>query len=144
MTEQNLIKFFELERILQWVKLTCSKIIALQLPDRYLKYSFEISEYLKNHSENEYYVLADTSFRRLVLNSHYTGKCLLPARIRTRFTSASKKFKRYVRRMAWRVEFLKRKKNVYPPLWLHAPHYNSLFVTLLHSVLVCTIKKYTL
>lgn len=68
MTEQNLIKFFELERILQWVKLTCSKIIALQLPDRYLKYSFEISEYLKNHSESEYYVLADTSFRSCCLD----------------------------------------------------------------------------
>lgn len=65
---ENLNDFFELARIGDWVSTNDFKRIALQLPNAYLKYSFEIVTELERRlggaDERKLFVLADTSYRR--------------------------------------------------------------------------------
>ena len=55
--------FFEIERVVKWIKDNSFKRVALQLPDNFLASAFPLSRRVEKESGAKIYVLADTSYR---------------------------------------------------------------------------------
>lgn len=59
--------FFEIEKVSDWIIKNGFKKVALQLPDLFLEYALSLSLVLEKKTESKIYILADTSYRRLVV-----------------------------------------------------------------------------
>lgn len=62
----EVLKYFELEKCLNWIISNNFQKVALQFPDFYLQNSFEIAEYLEKNSKAKIYILGDTSYGRFI------------------------------------------------------------------------------
>ncbi|KAI6197095.1 Diphthamide biosynthesis protein 2 [Aphelenchoides besseyi] len=63
-SEKVLCDFFEVDRIVQWIREGAYKRTALQLPDGLLKYAYRLTSTLETKlTETKFYILADTSYR---------------------------------------------------------------------------------
>lgn len=58
------LDFFEVPRIISWIKENGFQRVALQLPDSYLTYALPLALKLEKESGSKIYILADTSYRR--------------------------------------------------------------------------------
>uniref|UniRef100_A0A914YAK1 Diphthamide biosynthesis protein 2 n=1 Tax=Panagrolaimus superbus TaxID=310955 RepID=A0A914YAK1_9BILA len=59
--------FFEISRVIAWIKENRYQRVALQLPDNLLSYAFPLSRRIEKESGSKIYILADTSYRRYAL-----------------------------------------------------------------------------
>lgn len=67
-TESEFRKFFEIERITQWIRDNDFKRTAFQLPDGFLQHAYRLSSTVEAECNGaKMYILADTSYRRFVL-----------------------------------------------------------------------------
>ncbi|KAE9551624.1 hypothetical protein FO519_005152 [Halicephalobus sp. NKZ332] len=61
--------FFEIPRIVSWIKENNFQRVALQLPDAFLTYALPLASRIERESGSKIYVLADTSYRSCCIDA---------------------------------------------------------------------------